>query len=90
MYNITDYTFERAKEINVIVQPSKRKNKKIDVYNMEGQYITSVGYLSMSDYPTYIKTHGLDYANERRKRFYQRFNNIQVNTTMWYTAFLLW
>ena len=90
MYHITDYTYERAKEINVIVQPSKRKHKKIDVYNMQGQYITSIGYLSMSDYPTYIKSHGLDYANERRKRFYQRFNDIQINTPMWYAAFLLW
>ncbi len=24
-----------------------------------------------------MQTHGIDYANERRKRFYQRFNNIK-------------
>ena len=31
-YHITEYTKQKAKEINVIVRPSTNKNKKINLY----------------------------------------------------------
>jgi hypothetical protein len=90
MYNITDYTKLQAKEINVIVKPSKRKNKKIDVFDKQGNLICSVGAYGMMDYPTYIKTRGILYAKERRRLFYERFNNIKHGTDLWFSAYLLW
>jgi hypothetical protein len=100
MYNITDYSYARANQIGVIIKPSEKEGKKIDVYHpngvagshpsMQGDYICSVGAYGMGDYPTYIESHGLEFANERRKRFYQRFKNIQKDTKLWYSSVLLW
>ncbi len=90
MYKILDYSYARANQIGVIIKPSEREGKKIDVYHPNGEYICSVGAYGMNDYPTYIETHGLEYANERRKRFYQRFKDIKKGTKMWYSAVLLW
>lgn len=47
MYTITDYSYKKAKQIGVIIKPSQKKNKKIDVYNLNGEYITSVGMVCM-------------------------------------------
>lgn len=91
MYKITEYTLNKAKQIGVTVKPSAKANKKIDVFKSStGEYVCSVGAYGMSDYPTYINTHGLEYANERRKLFYKRFNNIEKGTPTWYSAKLLW
>ena len=73
MYKITKYTKDKAKEIGVIVKPSKLKNKKIDVY-FKGHKIASIGDIRYKDYPTYIKEKGLEYANKRRKLYYKRHN----------------
>jgi hypothetical protein len=93
MYKITDYTFKKAKEIGVKVQPSTRKNKKIDVYDIKnGDYITSVGQKGYNDYPTYIKEKGLKYANARKEQFYNRFGD-KVNkpkSDAFYASKLLW
>ena len=32
MYHITNYSKNKAKELNVIIKPSKNKNKKLDVF----------------------------------------------------------
>jgi hypothetical protein len=81
-YDITDYSYARANEIGVIIKASEKTHKKIDVYDSQGNYICSIGAKKMSDFPTYVQTHGIDYANERRRRFYQRFNNIKVGTPL--------
>lgn len=91
MYTITDYSYKKAEQIGVIIKPSEKKNKKIDVYNLNGDYITSVGQAGMADYPTYIESHGLEYANERRRLFYKRFGtNITKGSNLYYSAKLLW
>jgi uncharacterized protein YxeA len=54
MYQITDYTKQRAKKIGVDIKPSTRKHKKIDVYH-QGEYIASIGDVRYSDFPTYLK-----------------------------------
>lgn len=33
MYKITNYSYDKAKKLNVIIKPSSRKNKKIDIFN---------------------------------------------------------
>ena len=90
MYNITDYSYARANQIGVLIKPSEKVGKKIDVFDLNGDYICSVGSSGMGDYPTYIESHGLEFANERRKRFYQRFKSIQKGNKIWYSAVLLW
>ena len=57
MYNITNYTYKKAKKLGLTVKPSKNKTKKIDVYK-KGVKIASVGANGMNDYPTYIKKCG--------------------------------
>lgn len=71
-YLITQYTKNKAKKLNVIVKPSKRKNKKLDVFDKNGYYLTSVGAKSYLDYPTYIKLFGKKIADQRRKLYKKR------------------
>jgi hypothetical protein len=44
--------------------------------------IASLGALGMSDYPTYIKTHGIIYARERRRLYYIRHPNHTQNENL--------
>ena len=74
MYQITDYSYQQAKKLGVEIRPSSKKSKKIDVFK-NGQLISSVGALGYSDYPTYIKEKGLEYANKRRALYKQRHKN---------------
>lgn len=92
MYDIQAYTYDQAKKIGVIVKPSTRANKKIDVYHKDEQYITSVGDSRYGDYPTYLKHYGEDYARKRRRAFHGRFNTGEINpyTNLYYSAKLLW
>jgi hypothetical protein len=71
MYNITEYTKNKAHQLGLEVKPSTRKGKKIDVFK-KGEKIASIGSLGMNDYPTYIKTEGKKFADERRRLYYIR------------------
>jgi hypothetical protein len=55
MYDIKKYSFDQAKKLNVIIKPSTRKNKKIDVYDKTNNLIASIGDKKYKDYPTYLK-----------------------------------
>jgi hypothetical protein len=92
MYKITDYTLKQAKKLGVSVEPSKKKKKKLDVYDNNGKYITSIGQKGYKDYPTYIQENGKDYANVRREQFYSRFGDKvhKPNSNAFYSAKLLW
>jgi hypothetical protein len=68
MYQITEYSKKKAKELGVTIKPSTRKNKKIDVYK-DGKYIRSIGDVRYLDYPTYIKEEGKVKADERRRLY---------------------
>ena len=41
-YKITKYSKEQAKKLGVVIKPSTRKNKKIDVFK-DGNKISSIG-----------------------------------------------
>jgi len=71
MYNITKYTFRRAKKMGLQVKPSTNKTKKIDVFK-NGRKIAAIGAAGMNDYPTYIKTRGKTFAKTRRHLYKQR------------------
>ena len=68
MYHITEHTKKQAEKLNLQVKPSTREGKKIDVYK-NGVRIASLGALGMNDYGTYLKTHGKEYADERRRLY---------------------
>jgi hypothetical protein len=76
-YRIKKYSFEKAKKLNVVIKPSKNKNKKIDVFSKDGKKLASVGAKGMNDYPTYLEKEkqGLlpeGTATKRRKLYKQR------------------
>lgn len=91
MYKISKYTKRQAENLNVTVKPSKKKNKKLDIYK-NGDYILSVGDSRYNDYPTFIKTHGIEYANERRRLYKIRHAKTRgvVGSASWYNSKLLW
>jgi hypothetical protein len=92
MYKITDYSYQRAKELGVKIKPSTYKGKKIDVLDWNGQYITSIGSLAYSDYPNYIQSHGKEYADKRRRLYHLRHINTsgKLGSTSYYAARILW
>lgn len=91
MYHITNYTKQKAKELNVTIKPSTNKNKKIDVFK-NNKKIASVGSIKNLDYPSHILKNGLEYANERRRLYRIRHNkdrNVK-NSNGFYANKLLW
>lgn len=72
MYNIKPYSKQRAQELGVVIKPSKKKNKKIDVFKKDGTKIASIGDSRYKDYPTYLKEKGPEYAKERQRLYFLR------------------
>jgi len=68
-YVITKYSRDRAKQLGVKIKLSKNKNKKLDVFDTDNNFIVSIGDIKYSDHPSYIKGHGLEYANKREKLY---------------------
>jgi len=91
MYNITQYTYRKAKKMGVSVKQSTNKNKKLDVYR-NNHKIASIGANGMNDYPTYIKKRGLTYANTRRRLYKMRHEKDRRKkwTNGWLADKLLW
>jgi len=91
MYQITNYTKEKANELGVKVVNSKNPKKKLDVVK-DGKIVASVGAVGYNNYPTYIKTRGKEYAEKRRK-LYKIRNSKEINvvgSSGWYGNKLLW
>ena len=91
MYNISSYSFSKAKSLNVDIKPSTKTNKKIDVYK-NNKYICSIGDSRYSDYPTYLSTHNLEYANKRKALYHLRHQKEKdkLNTAGYYAYHILW
>ena len=79
-YTITSYTKNQAKKLNVI-----------DVFK-NGKKVASVGAIGYGDYPTYLKTKGKAYADERRRLYKIRHKNNRTkrNSNGYYADKLLW
>tara|TARA_R110001592_G_scaffold337508_1_gene624202 strand:+ start:4657 stop:4935 length:279 start_codon:yes stop_codon:yes gene_type:complete len=90
-YTITSYTKKQANKLGVKVKPSKLKGKKIDVFKNDKK-VASVGAIGYGDYPTYIKTKGKKYADERRRLYKIRHSNnrSKVGSNGYYADKLLW
>jgi hypothetical protein len=88
MYEILPYSYDRAKELNVIIQPSKEKNYKIDIFDSNGKFITSGGDKDYLDYPHYIEEKGLSYADERRRLYKIRHKKNTLREHL--ISYILW
>jgi len=89
-YKITDYSYARAKELDVILKPSMKGNYKIDVFQKSGDYITSIGHRQYKDYGQYLENNGKEYADYRRSLFYKRHKNYPKFSRGWYSSKILW
>ena len=74
MYHITEYSYQKAKDLNLEIFPSKRKYKKIDVYK-DGKYITSIGDTRYMDFPSILAKEGKDVADKHRRLYRNRHKN---------------
>ena len=92
MYLILPYSYKKAKELNVLIIPSKKLNKKIDVLDLNGNYICSIGDIRYHDFPNYINKNGLKYALERRKLYFLRHHKEPDNfgTPSFFSRRILW
>lgn len=92
MYKILLYTKRKAKQLNVIVLPSEKANKKIDVYDMYGNFLASIGDIHYLDYPYYLKYCGKKIADERRESYKKRHakDRLIKGSAGYYADQLLW
>ena len=92
MYEITAHTRAKAKQLKVIVKPSIKKGKKIDVYDQKGNYLVSIGAKGYFDYGTYKIYFGNEIAEEKRKQYKKRHSKDRKvkNTPGYYADQLLW
>jgi hypothetical protein len=92
MYKISLYTRKKAKKLNVIVLPSEKRNKKIDVYDVYGNLLASIGDPNYLDYPSYLKYCGKKIAEDRRKAYKLRHENDRhiKGSAGYYADQLLW
>ena len=87
MYQITPYSYKRAKELGVEIRPSTVKGKKLDVYE-NGRKIASIGDAKYGDFPTYLKEYGKKYADMRRLLFHTRTTKDTLKNRL--VKYLLW
>ena len=92
MYKIKDYSFIQAKKLAVTIKPSKKKGKKLDVYNKKGELISSIGAIEYMDYPSYLEKRGYEYAKERKRLYRIRHAGEEKNvgSNGYYAYYILW
>ena len=89
-YEILPYSYKQAKKLGITIEPSKNKNKKIDVYK-DGKYICAIGDVNYNDYPMYLESKGKEYAEKRRVLYHSRHKKENVpNTRGYYALNILW
>lgn len=91
-YKITEYTKKKALQHNVLVENSKVKGKKIDVFNSKGEKLASVGAVGYNDYPTFLFKYGKEYADERRRLYkirHEKDRHVKGSAGYW-ADILLW
>ena len=92
MYQITDYSYNQAKKLNVKITPSKFLKYKIDIYDKNNKYMFSIGDDRYYDYPTYLLNYNKEYADKRRKLYKLRHQKDReiIGSRGWYADKILW
>ena len=90
-YQIKPKQRANAKRLGVIIKPSTNSKKKIDVYKNDKK-IASIGAKGYSDYATYIKDKGKEYADKRRAAYRARHKGeqLKIGSPGYYAWFILW
>ena len=81
MYKISKETYEIAKSNNLIIKSSSKANYKIDIYNINNNYICSIGDRRYLDYHLYKQVKGEKIANDRRILYHKRHQK-DINGTL--------
>ena len=89
MYDIKEYTYEKARELSLDIKPSSRKGKKIDVYK-DCDYLCSIGDIKYKDYPTYLIEDGKEEADHRRVLYHFRHKKDLHYFKGFLSMYLLW
>jgi hypothetical protein len=92
-YDISPYSFHKASMLGVIIKPSVKRNYKLDVFSeKDNKYITSVGDRRYMDYPSYYKSEGREYAENRRRLYMIRHKKDleKIGSRGFYAFKLLW
>ena len=89
MYDIKEYTYEKARELSLDIKPSTRKGKKIDVYK-DGDYLCSIGDIKYKDYPTFLIKDGKEVAEKRKKMYHLRHKKDLRHFKGFLSMYLLW
>ena len=90
-YSISQYSFDKAKKLGVEIKPSKRKNKKIDVFK-NNKKVASIGDLRYKDYSLYIKEKGKEFADNRKRLYHIRHAKTKnkIGSPSYYSSRILW
>jgi len=90
-YKIKPYSFKQAKKLGVEIEPSDNPKYKIDVYKGD-DYITSIGAIGYSDFPTFTQDEGIEYAKKRRDLYHIRHKKdmSKVGSRGYYAGKILW
>ncbi len=99
-YKVKPLQEKKAKTLGVIIKPSTRKNKKIDVYNKQGDKLASIGGvrdngIPYMDYASYIIRDGKKEADKKRKNYLARHSKEPKTkngkkTNSYYADKILW
>ena len=92
MYEITSYSKQKAKEYNVILKSNTKGKYKIDIFDKNGNYITSIGDVNYLDYPSYLRERGKEFADNRRRLYHIRHKKdiSNVGSRGWWSSVILW
>lgn len=92
VYKVSDYTKKQAKKLGVQVFPSDKPKYKIKIYDKNGIFMFYGGNSQYSDFPSYMQSHGKEYADSRRELFRIRHRKEIENegSRGWWIAQLLW
>ena len=73
------------------IKRATNPKKKVDVFK-GSKLVASIGDTAYSDYPTYLKSHGSSYAEERRRLYHIRHNKDSTvqGSPGYYALRLLW
>ena len=88
-YKIEPEQKSNAAKIGVHIEPSRRKGKKIDVFDLNGNYLTSIGDINYLDYHKYLKLDPID-AQIRRKSYLKRHGKKKKGSAGYYANKILW
>ena len=90
-YIITQYSYDKAKELGLTIKLSQFTTKKLDVYK-DNVYLASIGDSRYNDYGSYCILFNKEYANERKRLYHNRHkkNSDVKYSKQWLALNLLW